>query len=363
MAAEQNKASAVDFQVVCNQPVDHDFLVSWAVDQDLGQPDMCTVTIRNENHDYTSGKGKVSIGDKLEITAGESKVSVFKGEVSGIEPVYKANGENVIIVRAFNRLHRLLRGTKSRTFLNQSDQDIVTQVAGDHNLIPKCGDKTKIPHEHVYQHNQTDLEFLRTRAARIGYEVWVDGDDLYFDAPDNAKDSGIKLRYGDAKTSVEKDQVFLKRFSPRMSSAAVVDEVTVRGWDPLKKQEIVAVAKPRASKLGTTNASDAKKNFGNVSTFEVDHPIFSPEEAQAIADAKLAESMMGYLTGDGDCRGTPEIRPGVVITITVNPDQPEDRFNGKYMVAGASHRYSHAKFGDTGGYVTSFRVNRDAEGQ
>ena len=363
MAAEQNKASAVGFKVTCKQEVEPHHLVSWSVDQDLGQPDMCSVTIRNENHDYTGGGTAVSIGDPLEITAGESNLPVFQGEVSGLEPVYKANGENVVIVRAFNRLHRLLRGAKSRTFLNQSDQDIVTKIAGEHGLNPKCGSKTKITHEHVYQHNQTDLEFLRTRAARIGYEVWVEDKDLHFDAPDSAKDSGIKLRYGDAKTSVDKGEVFLKRFSPRMSSAAVVDKVTVRGWDPLKKEEIVGEATPTGSKLGSKLASAAKSAFGQTMTFEVDHPIFSVEEAKAIAEAKLAEAMMGYLTGDGDCRGTPEIRPGVVITITVNPDQPEDRFNGKYMVAGASHRYSHAKFGDTGGYVTSFRVNRDAEGQ
>ena len=360
--AEQNKASAVGFEVIVKQKVDEKNLVSFAVDQDLGQPDMCSVTVRNEHHEYTGGGMKISLGDSVEIKAGEQNTAIFKGEVVGLEPVYQANGENVLVVRAFNRLHRLLRGAKSRTFLNRSDQDIVNTVAGDHGLNPNCGSDTKITHEHVYQHNQTDLEFLRVRAARIGYEVWVEDKELYFDAPRADRDSGIKLRYGDAETSARSGEVFLKRFAPRMSSAAVVEKVTVRGWNPLKKQEIVGEATPKGSKLGSTGADAAtKKAFGQIITFEVDHPIFSVEEAKAIAEAKLAEAMMGYLTGDGECRGTPGIKPGVVVTITVNPDDASDRFNGKYMVVGASHRYSHAKFGDTGGLVTNLRVNRDAE--
>lgn len=359
--AEQNKASAVAFKVTCNKEIDENDLVSWSCDLDLGQPDMCSITIRNEHHDYTGGADKVSLGDNVEITAGEGGTSVFKGEVVGLEPLYKANGENVLVVRSFNRLHRLLRGAKSRTFLNQSDQDIVSTIAGEHGLSPKAGSETKITHEHVYQHNQTDLEFLRTRAARIGYDVWVEDKELFFDAPKADKDSGIKLRYGDAETSMNQGEVFLKRFAPRMSSAAVVKKVTVRGWDPLKKEEIVGEAQAKASKLGSKNAPSAAGELGKTVTFEVDHPIFSVEEAKAIAEAKLGEAMMGFITGDGDCRGTPEIKPGVVVTVTVNPDQQDDRFNGKYMVVGATHRYSHAKFGDLGGYVTSMRFNRDAE--
>lgn len=361
--AEQNRASAVGFTVTCGSEIDAHHLVSFAVDLDLGQPDLCSVTIRNENHKYSAGDGKIELGAATEVKIGTNNAVVFKGEVVALEPIYTAEAENILVVRAFNRLHRLLRGTKSRTFLNQSDQDIVSKIAGEHGLSPKCGSDTKITHEHVYQHNQTDLEFLRVRAARIGYEVWVEDRDLYFDVPKKDADSGIKLRYGDAESSVQSGEIFLKRFAPRMSSAGVVEKVTVRGWNPLKKEEIVGEATPTSSKLGSKPAHSATSPaFGSILSFEVDHPIFSVEEAKAIAEAKLADAMMGYITGDGECRGTPEIKPGVVITITVNSDKQDDRFNGKYMVIGASHQYTHAKTGAQGGYVTSIRVNRDAEG-
>ncbi len=359
--AEQNTNAAVSFKVkVKGEEVNEDFLVSFIVEQDLGQPDMCSVTIRNETNEYS---GKYKLGDPVEVTVGEG-TAVFKGELNGLEPVYKANGENVIVVRAFNRLHRLSRSRVSKTYVEQSDKDIVGAVAGEHGLSPKCGSAAgEITHEHIYQHNQTDLEFLRVRAARLGYEVWVEDKDLYFDAPDPAKDSGIKLRYGEAGESAEGNEVFLKRFAPRLSSARVLEKVTVRGWDPSKKEEIVGEVSAKSSKLGKTAAHSATKSaFSKIESYEVDHPIASVDEAKKIAEAKVGGATMGYITGNGECRGTPDIKPGVVVTITVNPDDANDRFNGKYMIIGATHRYSQSKIGDGGGLITGIRVSRDAEG-
>lgn len=357
--AQQNTAAAADIKVkVQGADIEPNYLISWSVDQDLGQPDMCSVTLRNEDNNFSD---KYNLADPVEIQA--SSKTIFKGELVGMEPTYKANGENVMVLRAFNKLHRLSRARKSKTYVKQSDKDIVGAVAGEHGLSPKCGDAAgSIKHEHVYQHNQTDLEFLRVRAARLGYEVWVEDSDLYFDAPDPNKDSGIKLRYGDAATSNQQGAIFLKRFTPRLSSARVLKEVTVRGWDPAKKEEIVGKASAKSSKLGSKAAHSQSGVFGNITSFAVDQPIYSVDEAKKIAEAKVTEATMSFITGDGECRGSPEIKPGVVITITVNNDNAGDRFNGKYMVIGTTHKYSNTQIGDTGGYVTSIRVNRDAEG-
>jgi phage protein D len=358
--AQQNIASAVGIKVKCGgSDVDPKHLVSFNVDQDLGQPDMCAVTIRNEDNRYSSS---LKVADPVEISVGDgSGTKIFSGEVVGLEPVYKASGENTVTVRAFNRLHRLLRGRKSKTFLDRSDKQIVEAIAGEHQLDPKCG-PASIVHKHVYQHNQTDLEFLRVRAARLGFDVWVEDKTLFFDQPKSDADSGVKLRYGEAEDSKSQGAVFLKYFTPRMSSTGVVNAVTVRGWNPEKKEEIVGEAKAEPSKLGRTGADKAAGSLGNKATFEVDHPIFSKEEAETIAKAKLREAMMSFMTGEGECRGSPELKAGIVVTITVNPDQSDDRFNGKYLITGVTHRYSNPTRGDAGGYVTAFRVCRDAEG-
>lgn len=360
--AQQNIASAVGVNVTCGgKAVEGTHLVSFMVEKDLGQPDMCSVTIRNEDNSYSSS---LKVGDPLVVEVGDDKKKVFSGDIVGLEPVYKANGENTVTVRAFNKLHKLLRGRKSKTFLDRSDKDIVGEIARAHQLAPQVGAAASIVHKHVYQHNQTDLEFLRVRAARLGFDVWVDEEDkLHFDQPDSGKDSNVKLRYGEAgESTTDQQAIFLKYFTPRMSSTGVVKSVKVRGWNPEKKEEIIGEANAEASRLGQTSADSAAGSLASPETFEVDQPIFSKEEADLIAKAKLREAMMSYMTGEGECRGSPEIKPGIVVTITVNPDNKGDRFNGKYLVTGASHRYSNPSRGDTGGYVTAFRVCRDAEG-
>jgi phage protein D len=339
-------------------------LLAVTVDLDLNQPDMCILALGNEDHAYSNA---VKHGDPVEVTVGDGNKVIFKGEVVGIEPLYKPGGESKCIVRAFNKLHRLLRGRKSRTFLDQSDQDIASTIAGDAGLSAECGNENKITHKHVYQHNQSNLEFLRLRAARIGYDVWVEGDKLHFDKPKADVDSGIKLTTAGAEDSEEGSDVKLISFAPRMSSSAIVKKVVVRGWDPEKKEEIVGEVSVASSKLGSKTGESQSTAFGTVETFEVDHPIFSVEEAKAIAQSRLDELSMGYITGEAWIPGNGDIKAGIVLEITINRDKPDDRFNGKYMVVGATHSYTHDKAGGggaggAGGYKTQVRLARDAQG-
>jgi phage protein D len=65
--------------------------------------------------------------------------------------------------------------------------------------------------------------------------------------------------------------------------------------------------------------------------------------------------MMGFITGDGVCRGNPDIKPGIILTINVQ----DSRFDGKYHIIAVRHRYVHA--GSSGGYRTEFKFRRDAK--
>src|SRR5207245_9175661 len=99
--------------------------------------------------------------------------AVFKGEVVGIEPVFDAGGESRVVVHAFNRLHRLTHGRKTRTFERQTDAEIVATIAGEHRLIPAPSPDLHERYAAVFQHDQTDLEFLLQRAARTDCEIFV----------------------------------------------------------------------------------------------------------------------------------------------------------------------------------------------
>ena len=347
---------AADTKVkLSGEDVEEDQVHAFSVDLDLSQPAMCTLTLKNKEHKYSNS---VKHGDPVEVKVGDDVL--FKGEVVSIEPIYKAGGESKCVVRAFNRLHRLLRGRKSRTFLDQSYQDIASTIAGDAGLSANTGSSPNIKHKHIYQHNQDNLSFLRLLAKRIGYEVWCEDQTLYFDVPKVDRDSGIELK----TDGVEDPKLRLVSFAPRMSSAAMVQKVTVRGWDPEKKEEIVGEESVSSSKLGDKTGYAASSTFGSTVTFEVDTPIFSVDEAKAIAKARLDELLMSYITGEGTpAGGNPKLKPGIVVKLTVNVDEASDRFNGKYMVVGVSHTYTHDKGGGgtKGGYRCAFRVRRDAE--
>src|SRR6185436_18807178 len=115
------------------------------------------------------------------------------------------------MVRALNKLHLLARGKKSVSYTNVTDKDIVDKVCLAHSLSADYGSAPPATsYTHVYQHNQTDLEFLRLRAARSGFELWVVGDKLFFRKRDDS-DSGVKLKLG--------ADGGLQRFLPRLSTA------------------------------------------------------------------------------------------------------------------------------------------------
>lgn len=96
--------------------VSPDFILEGVIDKDLGQPETAIITLK----DVDETKKMAKIGANLEIpsanarifTDGEPTAAIFKGEIVGIEPTFKAGGESRIVLRAFDKLHRLTRGRR-----------------------------------------------------------------------------------------------------------------------------------------------------------------------------------------------------------------------------------------------------------
>src|SRR4051812_3621309 len=168
----------------------HDILV----EADLDQPDHACVILSNAS---TRWSEKVSEGDDVEIKLGfadgQQSNTVFKGEVTGIEPMYDSRQPARVVIRALNQMHRLTRGKKSVAHKQVTDKDMVDKVCQAYGLTAKFGDAAPTTkYEHVYQHNMSDFEFLKLRASRIGFEILVSDKELHFRKRVDA-DSGIKL--------------------------------------------------------------------------------------------------------------------------------------------------------------------------
>ena len=312
------------------------------VDQDLDQPDMATIVVAGrKGRDFAGG---VQAGD--DVSVGTSTASLFKGEVVSVEPVADRPGVWTVI-RALNRLHRLAGEAKTRDFANVTDAEIVEVIATEHRLGPDASGDVHIRYDHVYQQNQTDLEFLRVRAARIGYEVLVDDTKLVFRKREEPPVVTLAKRPAP-------DQGKLRRFHGRLSSTGTLQQVIVRGFDPDRHEITGQAALPTV--LLVPGASDPDLVLGRTFSFSVDVPISSVEEAKAIAKAKLEELTLSYVTGEAEAIGHPDLRAGVLATIV----GLGERFDGQYHVTAARHRYSRGQV--CGGYKTALRLRRQDHG-
>ncbi len=342
-------APNIDILVDGAEVSDADF-ISFSVDRDMYQPDMAAVVLSNQNDIYA---GKFEIGMSLEIKVGNPTKSIYVGEIVGFEGIYKGGEPTKLTIRGMNKLHRLLRKRKSVTYTDKTDEAILKDVVKDGGLTLKWKHETAITYKHVYQHNQTDLEFLRTRAARLGCHVWCVGTDLFVKEPDFGNSSKVKLSVDEGGT--------LRTFTPRINSSGVVKKVTVKGWNPETKELIVGEATNPGSKLAKEDAVVASKDLGKEETFTVDHPIWSKEEAKAIATARLRDLNMTFLTAEAECTGNTEVELGQTVEVTVDKKaEGADPFDGLYYVMGMTHRHAMPKSKE-GGFVTIFKLARDGQ--
>lgn len=330
--------------------VPDDHLQSYIVERDMFQPDMASIVLTNQNDAY-SGK---TVGDKVEILVGKNPESIFKGEIVGTEPTFRGGGKTTILIRAVNKMHNLVRKRQSVTFQDKTDEQILKEVVKSGKLNLKWKHDKTITYKHVYQHNQTDLEFLRMRAARLGCHVWCIGEDLFCQQPDLSASTGIKLSVD------EPGDVQLRSFAPRINTAAIVKKVSVKGWNPETKELITGEAPAKSSPLGTTKAADAAGGQGQEDSFTVDSPIWSKEEADALAAGRMSDLSLSYMTAEAECSGTAKFELGKTVEIKANA-RGQDKFNGKYYIMGLTHRHTVPRASE-GGFVTLLKLARDAEG-
>jgi phage protein D len=321
------------------------------VDESVELPSMFTLAMisseaqRRENQ-WIDDQNLFAIGHVAEIKMGyvDDLATLLIGEITALEPEFVFNRLPSLMVRGYDRRHRLQRGRKTRTFVLQKDSDIASHIAGEAGLTAQAEDSGTV-HDYVLQANQTDLDFLRERANRIQYEAVVEDKKLFFRPVGNAQSGVLTL-------TMDND---LLEFYPRLSSAGQVSEVTVRGWSPKDKKELVAQAKAgdEVSTMGgqESGASLVESAFGASVELLSAPPVATQAEADQLAKARLNHLALELVYGDGVCWGRTDLRSGKVIKI----EGVGQRFSGQYYVTAAVHRYSPQR-----GYQTHFTVRRNA---
>ncbi|MBZ0303252.1 MAG: VgrG-related protein, partial [Anaerolineae bacterium] len=320
-----------------------DKVLEVTVDSSLYLPDMAIIHIVDTDEFKILESGPFDLGKTLEIEMPldeqvATTIAVFKGEVVAIEPAFNDDLGATTTIRAYDKSHRLNRGTKSRAFLNVTDGDIVQKIASENGLSAQVSNPGEV-YDHVYQHNLTDMQFLTQRAQRLGYEVLVDDRTLYFRKPTGSR-GNIELEWGTK----------LRSFKPRMTLWRQVDTVTVKGWNPQEKKEIVGKATSSQSSpkigFGKNGGQAAQAAIGAAEEVVVRRPVATQREADLLAQALLDEINAGFIEADGVAIGNPNIKSGMKVKIA----KVGSKFSGEYMVTAARHIYTPE------GYETEFSV-------
>ena len=317
-------------------------VISVEVDDSLTLPDMFTIHLGDPNLEWIDND-TFSLGTTVEIAArveGGQETTILAGEVTGIEPYLSSEAGNSVIIRGYDRSHRLNRNKVTKSFVQMTDSDIASAIANDAGLQTQV-DSTSEVHDYVLQKNQTDWEFLIERAQRVGFRVMVKDDKLHFERYPSAASQSPTLDFG----------VELLKCNARLTTARQVSEVMVLGWDPDNQQQIVGSAtRPNDTpEIGESQqgGSAAQQAFGGEAReIIIDRPVSTQAEADLLAQAICDEIGQGFIEAECLCLGNPEIQAGVMVSL----DGLGNRFSGSYRVTHALHRY------DDGGYKTEFTV-------
>src|SRR5579872_4210975 len=322
-----------------------DAIISVEIEQSIELLDMFLITLDN-----AGGKmGDLTLfdeGKSVEIEIGYvgALEKLIKGDIISLEPTWPQGSKPFLVVRGYDKAHRLRRGKKTRTFLKQKVSDIVNQLAGEEGLSADVDD-TKQVHDYILQNNQSNIDFIHELARRHFFEMKADESQLRFKKPSSNKPKSASRTWG-------KD---LKSFYVKETSSQVPTKATAVGWDPKQKKKILGTGDSLHASMGKTNITDAtKKAFGAMAHQVSNRPVVDGADADNVAAATLNEAAMDSMKGHGTIQGDTSLTPGLVLELLgIGPT-----WSGTYYVTGTKHIVHHAS-----GYVTEFFVKRSAAGQ
>jgi uncharacterized protein involved in type VI secretion and phage assembly len=296
----------------------------------LRMPDVCTLQVgypaQSVGEPFASlDESKLQIGSELEVKLGSMDESttqtLFRGEIVTVEPDFHAGGV-AMVVRAYDKTHRMMRGRKQRSFVDSKTSDVIAKVCRDNGLSVQVED-SGVVHKFVLQHNETDFDFVSRLAKRVGFELTVDLGTAKFGAPNGSAEK-LQLSYPDD----------LSAFRPRITAVQQVQKVNVRGFDFAGKRSVVRSAgSPRqVTQAGITRSSVASK-FPSAPLEIAGQSFTSTGEADKMAQSVLDQLANAYLAAEGTCHGDPRIKAGVLLDIK----GVGKNYSGTYRVAKSVH--------------------------
>lgn len=319
-------------------PEQNDLILDFEVETVINRPDMCTITFAMEldgTGQEAKNLPKLPAGAQLEVGVDQGGIKpLFVGEITATTYEH-FGGRTTLSVTAYDRRHRLYRGELSRTFLKMTYDDVVKKLLAEVGMTATVEGLPALRHPFLLQRHCSNGDYLDAILAEVGAVTLSDG-------PSKAKVTTLdKLDKSDSQpVDTIEFSVEVSRYSFLSTSDADHDKVTVRGWDPIRKEAIVSRPPGAASPAipAAKGCPDYRKPV--LST----HNAFSVEEARAIANGISIRQRASAVQLEAAGLGNPLLRAGKLIEVkNVVKD-----FEGKYRLSSVRHSYS------TEGFTTEF---------
>lgn len=315
------------------------------VEERVDLPSSFSITISDTLREWTDSDS-FSEGSEIKIMLGykDDIEEVFCGEIISINPQFRMKSDDILVIKGQNTIHRLLRGKKTRSFVEMTDADIIKEIASECGLKDDMDD-IGVDHLFTMQNNMTNYDYLMMMARKYNCKMHVKDKTLFFKRIQDESNDEVVAEWG--KTLLE--------FNVQADVNSLVSEVEVIGWNNEKGEAITGTATVddivAIFDRDVFGGSIVKENFGDTKMVVVDNAVIDQGSADSLALDIISKNSMNYVRGTGKVQGNYKIHPGMMIELK----ELGTRFSGTYYVESVKHI-----FDASAGYTTYFSVSKNA---
>ena len=305
----------------------------------------CNFSIEGQ-YDYQNKKWlndaakMIKPGAKLTVLGGyKTRKKLFYGYVDDFALEFDQDGTPLIKVNGLDGLGYLMNMCQPFYSGEKKPKQIVqsilqkSQSAGFAKKI-KVGQLTGFDTP-IIKEQMDDWKFLQLMAERYGASLFAVDGELIFDNVMTKTSPILTLTMN--KT--------LRTFSRRVSLAHQVGKVEIMGRDVNQKAIQGTANRVTAGGEGKT-AAEWLTGLKEALLREHSEYVRTQKECEILAQHRLNSIAMGFVSGEGECIGIPELIPGRYIKI----DGGDELTNGTYFLTKIVHRFSPDE------YTTRFEV-------
>ena len=116
--------------------------------------------------------GNIRQGDSVIIAVDNKSNRLFEGDITAAEHQYAAGGDQKLVIRAYDLLHRLRKRQEIRQFANTKLSSLVADVVRNINAKVAWHGSNK-PITQSYQWRQSDLAMITENCQRYGHHFFL----------------------------------------------------------------------------------------------------------------------------------------------------------------------------------------------